>query len=46
MTIEYIYAHGASQSPLFDTKNLNDVNAKVVEQFYKISGFQPIGTSP
>jgi predicted ATPase len=40
--IEYIYAHGASQSPLFDTKNLNDVNAKVVEQFYKISGFQPV----
>ena len=40
--IEYIYAHGASQSPLFDTKNLNDINAKVVEQFYKISGFQPV----
>jgi predicted ATPase len=40
--IEYIYAHGASQSPLFDTKNLNDVNAKVVEQFYKISGYRPV----
>lgn len=40
--IDYIYAHAASQAPLFDTRNLNDINAKVVEQFYKISGYQPV----
>lgn len=40
--IEYIYAHGTSQNPLFDTKNLNDINAKVVEDYYKICGYQPV----